>query len=277
MAKLTAIQMQSVPDIDANLAFVDQQLSTLSIAAEHLVVLPECCLFFGGRDKQQLDIAEPIGAGKMQQGLQQLARKYAIYLLAGSIPTQGTGEKFQATSVLFAPDGSLLANYQKLHLFDVDVEDSEKSYRESAYTDAGLKVVQQPLQDIQLGLSICYDLRFPALFQQLAALGANVIAVPAAFTQVTGKAHWQPLLQARAIENQCYIVAAGQSGEHKNGRQTYGHSMIIDPWGEVVCCLTDELTSITAPLDLDLLKRVRQSIPVAKHNRFNCSLNSNEP
>ncbi|MDN3653504.1 carbon-nitrogen hydrolase family protein [Thalassotalea ponticola] len=277
MPTLTAIQMHSVTDVSANFAFIEAQLEMLTVDDEHLVVLPECCLYFGGNDSQQLALANSSVISDMERELARLAKQYRVYLLAGSVPTRLSDNKFQASSLLFDNRGQRIADYQKLHLFDVDVADNSKHYRESRYTQAGDKTVVQTLQQIQLGLSICYDLRFPALYQQLAQQGANVISVPAAFTQLTGQAHWQPLLQARAIETQCYIVAAGQVGEHQNGRQTHGHSMIIDPWGEISCCLAEQVGSISTKLDMSLLAKVRNNIPVAKHNRFNCSLRTNEP
>lgn len=276
--RLSAIQLCSKPDVDANLAEIHKIITQLCTeqpsSKEHIVVLPECCLYFGGKDKEQLAISESIGAGYKQQQLASIAKQYGIYLLAGTVPiSSGKQDKFTASSLLYTPNGELLAHYQKMHLFDVDVADQEASYRESNYTDAGNSTVVADLEHIKLGMTVCYDLRFPELFRTLTTLGANVIAVPSAFTKVTGTAHWQALLQARAIENQVYIVAANQQGTHDNGRQTFGHSMIISPWGEILAIKEQGSGYVSAEFDADLLAKIRADIPVAKHNKFSVSLN----
>ncbi|NMP31944.1 carbon-nitrogen hydrolase family protein [Thalassotalea sp. M1531] len=273
--KLSAIQLCSVPDIKANLAKIEQQLAQLPQADEHIVVLPECCLFFGGKDRQQLTIAsQEKSISQMQEGLSSLAKRFSLYLVAGSIPVANSvdTDKFANTCLMFAPNGELLLHYQKIHLFDVEVEDSEKNYLESRYTSPGKDLAVADLPFAKLGLSICYDLRFPELYRSLTVCGADIITVPAAFTRVTGKAHWQALLQARAIENQVYIVAAGQEGRHENGRETWGHSMIISPWGEILAQLPSGIGCISADYDAELIKQVRNNIPVAKHNRFKTEL-----
>ncbi|WP_448214295.1 carbon-nitrogen hydrolase family protein [Colwellia sp. MEBiC06753] len=278
--KLSAVQLCSVPNISDNLAAIEQQLATLVEAAQnkaehHIVVLPECCLYFGGKDKDQLAIANDVDAtSQMLNGLATLAKRYQLHLIAGSLPLAGNlpANKFSNTSVLFSPSGEIVSQYQKIHLFDVEVEDSEKNYLESRFTQAGQQVVTCALDFAHIGLSICYDLRFPELYRQLTTLGADIITVPAAFTRVTGKAHWQSLLQARAIENQVYIIAAGQEGIHANGRETWGHSMIISPWGEIITELPTGVGTISAEYDAALVSKVRNSIPVTKHNRFNTEL-----
>jgi len=240
--------------------------------------LPECCLFFGGRDKEQLLLAQKTHKHQeLASHLAQLAFKYQLYLVAGSIPIFCSSEnKFTNSCLIFSPKGEPLARYDKLHLFDVEVADNEKNYLESKYTQRGNKVVCQKVADVTLGLSICYDLRFPELFRQLTELGANVITVPSAFTHVTGKAHWQPLLQARAIENQVYIVAAGQYGTHENGRETWGHSMIISPWGEIITSIDTGQGTISADVDFEELTYIRRTIPVAVHNQFITKLKTYE-
>lgn len=278
MAKLTAIQLTSEPNVDNNLAFIEQQLALLPTSEHHIVTLPECCLFFGGKDKEQLALAKStFNDDGLSKKLANLAKKYQVNLVAGSIPIYVPAEnKFTNSCLFFSDKGEQLARYDKIHLFDVDVEDSEKNYRESQYTKAGNHVVVKAHAGVTLGLSICYDLRFPELFRQLTVLGANVITVPAAFTKVTGQAHWQSLLQARAIENQVYIVAAGQSGRHDNGRQTWGHSMIINPWGEIISSLDVERGAISADVDFEQLAKIRRSIPVANHNQFTTKLKTYE-
>ncbi|WP_332452276.1 carbon-nitrogen hydrolase family protein [Thalassotalea crassostreae] len=275
---ISAIQLSSVNCIDQNIEDIDkilfENMPRLSAEDMHLVVLPECCLYFGGRDIDQLMIAENLGHGKMQQALASLAKKHGIFLLAGTIPIKTQNDnKFTASSLLFSPNGDIVCDYQKMHLFDVDVNDSEKQYRESKYTAPGNKLSVIDLDTFKLGFSVCYDLRFAELFRALRVQGAEVIAVPSAFTKVTGEAHWQSLLRARAIENQIYIVAAGQSGVHPNGRETFGHSMIIDPWGEVKEIKVTGIGMISCDFDRQLIKKIRKDIPVAQHNKFSVTLN----
>ena len=273
MIKLSALQMQSVPDIKQNLATIEELLASINVNGDHIVVLPEACLYFGSKDKLQLTIAEHLGDGFMQQQLSRLAKQYGVYLVAGSIPIKvATDEKFTASSLVYSPQGLLIADYQKLHLFDVDVDDSEKQYRESIHTEAGEKTTLVQIEEALLGLTICYDLRFPELYRSLATQGANVITVASAFTEVTGAAHWLPLLQARAIENQVYIIAANQYGEHLNGRKTFGHSVIINPWGEVEVIKETGKGVITTNFDLSFTNQVRTNIPVLKHNKFSVTL-----
>jgi len=267
-----------VPDVDANLAFIEQQLSTLSRNEQHLVVLPECCLFFGGKDAQQLALAEKTVnqtefISTLVSSLSALALKYNVYLVAGSIPLlTDKKDKFTNSSCVFSPQGEQLARYDKIHLFDVNVDDNEKNYRESNYTQAGKQTSLVKTSFASVGLSICYDLRFPELYRCLRTQGADIITVPSAFTQVTGAAHWQALLQARAIENQVYIIAAAQHGVHKNGRETWGHSMIISPWGEILTSLATGVGLINAKYSPEKLAKVRSSMPVCEHNQFKVNL-----
>ena len=285
MVKLTAIQLCSVADVGDNFRIIDRHLETLVAESsqddEHIVVLPECCLFFGGKDQQQLGLAKEsdqlayqnLFVSTLQEQLARLAKRYHVYLVAGSIPLLSTiADKFTNTCCVFSPEGELLTQYDKIHLFDVDVQDSEKQYRESRYTQSGNEIVSATAASLNVGLSICYDLRFPELYRSLTALGADIITVPSAFTAVTGKAHWQALLQARAIENQVYIIAAGQQGVHENGRETWGHSMIISPWGEILACLEEGEGSISVEFSQQALDKVRKAIPVAEHNQFESTL-----
>ena len=278
MVKLSAVQLCSVPDVNANLEQIEQQLQSLDIVSQHLVVLPECCLFFGAKDIDQLALAKATADDqRLRNGLAQLAKKYRVYLVGGTLPLLAESrDKFTNSSCVFSPAGEQLGRYDKIHLFDVNVQDNEKHYLESKYTQAGksVEVINTPFADI--GLSVCYDLRFPELYRQLSCRGANIITVPSAFTRVTGRAHWQALLQARAIENQVYIVAAGQEGIHKNGRETWGHSMIISPWGEILTCLETGKGVITAEYSSEELVKIRASIPVSEHNQFKTELMSYE-
>ncbi|WP_448549009.1 carbon-nitrogen hydrolase family protein [Thalassotalea fusca] len=284
MVKLSAIQLCSVPDVAENLAQIDAQIALLPTAEQHIVVLPECCLFFGGRDAQQLQLAQQTYQNQyLVEELAALAKKHQVILVAGSIPMLHSIEqqelaeqKFTNSSLVFSAQGKLLKRYDKIHLFDVEVNDNEKSYRESKFTWPGKKIATLDLSPVILGLSICYDLRFPELYRQLSTQGANVITVPAAFTRVTGQAHWETLIRARAIENQAYVIAAGQEGIHANGRETWGHSMIVSPWGEILAQQATGVGSISVDFEISALEHVKQTMPVGEHNQFTTKFKSYE-
>ena len=270
MAKITAIQLRSTPSVNENITTIDKILAGLTFDKNHIVVLPECCLFFGGKDSEQLSLAKSTHLEQsLKAKLAELAKRYSVNLIAGSVPLYiPEANKFTNSCCVFSSTGECLTQYDKIHLFDVNVDDNEKNYCESFFTQAGEHVKTVDLSGLTIGLSICYDLRFPELFRQLRMMGAQIITVPSAFTKVTGNAHWQTLLRARAIENQVYIVAAGQEGVHKNGRETWGHSMIISPWGEILACKEHEQGAITVDICLNEINKIRKAIPVAEHNRF---------
>lgn len=301
MVKLSALQFCSQPDVNQNIEKISSLLSgllddktsqqattetqLLPKVKQHIVVLPECCLFFGGKDSEQLALAKQTEQSQhLVKSLSALAKQYQITLVAGTIPLlSDDGTKFTNSSCVFSPDGTLLGRYNKIHLFDVNVNDSEKQYLESKVTEAGRSVEVVSLAEnkaetatMTIGLSVCYDLRFASLFRALRTKGATVITVPSAFTRVTGKAHWQALLQARAIENQVYIVAAGQEGIHANGRETWGHSMIINPWGEIITCIETGEGFISAQYEQKEINRIRADIPVHEHNKFTVELTKYE-
>lgn len=285
---LSAIQLTSTTNVEANLVAIAKQLTHITqvnktsehhvdsvdgtditditdvVKKQHLVVLPECCLYFGGKDHDQLSLAEKSHeTNALLVALGKLAKQFGVFLVAGTIPIlTAQGNKFTNSCCVFSPEGELLDRYDKIHLFDVAVSDSTQQYCESRYTQAGNKVKVVNTDFANIGLSVCFDLRFPELFSQLAKNGATIITVPSAFTRVTGKAHWQTLLQARAIENQVYIIASGQEGIHENGRETWGHSMIISPWGEVLTCLPQEEGYISVDFQPNEVKRIRQSMPL---------------
>ena len=275
---LSAIQMLSGRDPRVNLASLRSLMVELSPVKNQLVVLPEDGLSFADKDAY-LSLAEPLGSGPYQAQLADLAEQYQCYLICGSFPIKSANEdKIFTTMLVFSPQGKLICHYHKLHLFDALVTDKKGNYRESDTFIPGEEMALFDWQmndnsDVKVGLAICYDLRFPGLFQNLRAQGAEVIVIAAAFTKVTGKAHWQPLLQARAIENQCYIIAANQGGLHSCGRETFGHSMIISPWGEVLTQLEYGEGTIQAVFEKSRIKEVRDAMPVALHNRFMSSLN----
>ncbi|MBY5993118.1 carbon-nitrogen hydrolase family protein [Ferrimonas balearica] len=267
------IQMTSQPSPRANLSRLRQLLAPLKGRAEpQLVVLPECALCFG-TEGGWAALAEPWQPDEperapMQQALSQLAREHGVHLVAGTVPITAEDGRAYAASLVFGPDGACLGRYDKIHLFDVDVEDDTGRYRESTHTHPGqgLTLVDTPLG--RLGLAVCYDVRFPELFRALAERGAEMIALPAAFTEPTGQAHWDTLVRARAIENQCFLLAAGQQGQHANGRRTWGHSMIVDPWGRVLAQLPHGEGLVSAELDRAELARIRAKLPALSHRRL---------
>tara|TARA_R110000751_G_C13795394_1_gene483391 strand:- start:15591 stop:16430 length:840 start_codon:yes stop_codon:yes gene_type:complete len=271
---IVAIQMTSSPIVADNLAFVEQHLQLLPPQRPCLVVLPECFACFGGGDQLMLDIAEDLDHGPIQHKLKEFAKQYDVWIVAGSLPVLcAATNKFTASSLLISDQGEIVEEYQKTHLFDVQVADNTGTYLESRFTQSGNKLIVTDTPFGILGLAICYDIRFAGMFaamNQIAQL--DVLALPAAFTQQTGQAHWDALLRARAIENQCYIVAANQTGKHRNKRQTFGHSCIISPWGEKLVELPHDTGMIHAQIDHQLLAEIRTKMPVSQHNKFRSHL-----
>lgn len=269
--QISLLQCQSSRDVSANLAFIASQLAVLPRKDNEpqLVVLPECSLLFGGHESQQLEHAGTDHQSTLKTALADLAKQYRVYLIAGTIPMRADDGRVYSRSYMFDDNGMTLGCYDKLHLFDVDVADGTKTYRESDTFHPGnaITVIDTPFGKV--GLAICYDIRFPDLFRALRLAGADFIALPSAFTKVTGEAHWQVLLQARAIETQCFMLGAGQWGQHNEGsRETWGHSMIVDPWGRVIAELPEQCGWVQASVDLSELAKIRQQMPVMGHNRF---------
>ena len=254
------------------MAQIKALLERLRPQKDQLVLLPENALCFATKE-DYLDLAEPLGKGEYQNQLATLAKKYQCYLVCGSFPIKsGVENRVYTSSLVFSPAGLLISHYHKIHLFDALVPDKQACYKESDTFVAGKSVQlfdwKTARGTVKVGLAICYDLRFPALFQALRELGAQVLLLPAAFTLVTGKAHWLPLLQARAIENQCYVLAANQGGTHAGERQTYGHSMVISPWGEVLDKLEKNEGFVCATFSKTIIDELRASMPIEAHNRF---------
>ncbi|MGX9461966.1 carbon-nitrogen hydrolase family protein [Shewanella sp. A14] len=269
--QISLLQCQSSRDVKANLAFVDSQLNDLPRDANEpqLVVLPECCLLFGGHESQQLEHAGTEHQSELKSALSALAKQHQVYLIAGTIPMRAEDGRVFSRCYFFDDYGVTLGHYDKLHLFDVEVADGTKTYRESDTFHPGdhISVIDTPFGKV--GLAICYDIRFGDMFRALRLAGADYIALPSAFTKVTGEAHWQVLLQARAIETQCYLLGAGQWGQHNQGsRETWGHSMVVDPWGRVIAEKATECGWVQANVDIMELQRIRQQMPVIGHNRF---------
>lgn len=270
MVNLVAIQLTSSPNVAENLAQVEYQLSQLDTSQPTLVTLPECVACFPDKDGQLLSIAESLGHGPIQDAFRAMAKRYNCYLVAGTVPLKTQSDShFSASSLLISPEGDILAEYQKIHLFDVSVADSTKHYLESKYTKAGESVVTVETPIGKIGMSVCYDVRFSGLY---GAMGdVDIIVVPAAFTKVTGEAHWHTLLRARAIEKQAYVVGANQSGLHDNNRETFGHSLIYSPWGKKLAELPENAGSCSAQVSIDERKALQQRMPVQQHNQFRSS------
>jgi predicted amidohydrolase len=270
MTDLVAIQISSTPSIEQNLVLVERQLAALPEKPQ-LVVLPECFACFGSRDKAQTEIAEKLGNGPIQSALSELAKRYNKWIVAGTVPIKPTdldagesdSQKFYAASLVYNNDGVRVSRYDKIHLFDVSVNDNTGRYKESATTLPGEKVVTFDSPWGTVGQIICYDVRFPELIQQMPQL--DVLVVPSAFTRRTGEAHWHALLQARSIENQCYVVASDQTGVHNNGRETYGNSCIYSPWGELLANLPTNEGWVAAKYDNVLLANIRKEMPIQQH------------
>jgi len=275
LVKLIAIQMVSSPTIEENLMAIEQQLTIIRqeyTQDDLLVVLPECCLMFATKDDDVRKYSEHAKQGPMQDALAQLSIQFNVYMVAGTIAVKADDGRHFAASILFNPQGQQLGQYNKIHLFDVDVNDGVGSYRESDNTHPGqhVSVIKTPIGNI--GMAVCYDLRFGALFQEMRDQGADIFVLPSAFTHVTGQAHWELLTRARAIENQCYMVASNQGGEHKNGRVTWGQSMVIDPWGNIEAQIKTGEGFACAPFDREKLQAVRSNMPMASQQRFHSQL-----
>jgi nitrilase len=266
--RVSALQMTSTRDVERNLEDAARLISIAAGEGAKLLVLPENFSFLGADDAERLAAAEEPGSGPAQNFLRDQAREHGVWLVGGTIPIRQEDGRSRSRSLLIDAQGRALAQYDKIHLFDVSVPGREsESYHESATTQSGTEVVSATTPFGRVGMAVCYDLRFPAQFHRLSMLGTDLLAVPAAFTVPTGRVHWQPLLQARAIESLTYVIAAGQVGEHAGGRRTYGHSMIVGPWGEVLACREAGAGVVSADLDMIELGELRKVFPVLKHRR----------
>jgi nitrilase len=269
--KLSLIQMNSVSDKAKNLAEA-MRLIEEAVASERpdWVSLPEVFDWHGGSKADKIAAAETIPGGPAYEMAQNLARKHRIFVHAGSLFERAQdGERVHNTTVAFDREGREIARYRKIHLFDVTAPDGTP-YNESATVAPGDALALYEADGVTVGCAICYDLRFPALFQALADRGATMIALPASFTLQTGKDHWEPLLRARAIETQCYVAASAQTGSFRQGndtRWTYGHSMVVDPWGHVVARASDGVGIVSARIDPERVRKARELIPVHAHKK----------
>ncbi|MHB1543272.1 MAG: carbon-nitrogen hydrolase family protein [Gammaproteobacteria bacterium] len=265
--RMAVIQMTSGVDVSVNLAQAEVLFAEASREGATLALFPENFALMARTDADRLKQAESFGEGPIQDFLARAASRYRVALIAGTIPIRAGGGRVRAASLVYDADGSRIGRYDKMHLFDVDLGPDER-YRESLGIEPGEDPQVVDVAGLGIGLSVCYDLRFPELYRLLVDRGATVLTVPSAFTVPTGADHWDPLLRARAIENQCYVLAAAQSGHHENGRRTYGRSRIIDPWGVIVA---ERLPSgpgvLVADYDASRLQSVRDHLPALRHRR----------
>ncbi|KPA93435.1 MULTISPECIES: carbon-nitrogen hydrolase family protein [Pseudomonas] len=267
----SVIQMVSQDDVLANLTQARRLLEQAAEGGARLAVLPENFAAMGRRDVAAIGRAEALGEGPILPWLKQVARDLRLWIVAGTLPLPPVGQpdaKSNACSLLVDDQGETVARYDKLHLFDVDVADNRGRYRESDDYAHGSRVVVADTPVGRLGLSVCYDLRFPELYSELRLAGAELITAPSAFTAVTGAAHWDVLIRARAIETQCYLLAAAQGGVHPGPRETFGHAAIVDPWGRVLARQDQGEAVLLAERDSNEQASIRARMPVASHRRF---------
>jgi predicted amidohydrolase len=267
--QVAAIQMTSGPEVAANLEQARALLEEAAARGARLAALPENFSFMGLQDADKRAVAESAGAGPVQDFLAAEARRLRLWIVGGTVPLiSGADGRVAAASLVYDSDGVCVARYDKIHLFDVDIPGRAESYRESAHVAPGARATVLDTPVGRLGLSVCYDVRFPELYRHLSANGAQIFAVPSAFTGPTGRAHWETLLRARAIENLCYVVAPAQSGFHPSGRETYGDSMIVDYWGRVLQRVPRGRGCALAEVDLAAQANVRESFPALVHRTF---------
>ena len=266
--------MVSTADVGTNLDSAADLIAQASNQGAEFLVLPEDFALMGHGDMAKAEIMEPFGNGPIQDFLKKQASTHGIWLQGGTIPLQATvPDKTRTASLLFNPEGQVVTRYDKIHLFDVIVDSGgDETYCESNTIEPGdeITVTETPFGNV--GMSVCYDIRFPEFYRNMHAQNVNIITVTAAFTETTGKAHWEALLRTRAVENLSYVIASSQGGTHDNDRRTWGHSMVIDPWGEILAEVETGPGIACAEIDLDLLVNIRQNFPAISHRKINYSV-----
>ena len=279
--KIAALQMVSTPDVDHNLAAASRLMEAAAADGVRLVALPEYFCLLGRNDRDKLAIAEALDDGPIQAHLAAAARRLGLWLIGGTLPLRldrpgahpgpdpdldAQPERVLNSCLVWSPTGQRVARYDKIHLFAFD--NGQERYDEGRVLQAGTVPVAVDVEGWRIGLSICYDLRFPELYRALMQPPCDLIVVPSAFTHTTGAAHWELLLRARAVENQCYVLAPAQGGRHENGRRTWGHSLLADPWGEVLACQPEGEAVVVGTLDRERLAAVRLQLPALAHRRL---------
>lgn len=269
MGKVAAIQMTSGHLVTENLSTAGKLLREAKDAGAEIACLPENFAFIGLRDVDKQQMAEADGTGPAQNFLRETARELKLWILAGTINIRSdTNTRVANASLLIDSDGKRVARYDKIHLFDVTIPGRDEQYRESDTVEPGSDVVVADTPVGRLGMSVCYDMRFPELYRDLVSRGAEWLAMPAAFTVPTGRAHWETILRARAIENLCYVVAPAQSGKHTSGRETYGDTLIVDYWGQVLARLQTGNGVVTADIDRAAQADTRARFPALENRRL---------
>ncbi len=269
--RVAAVQMNSGADVDANLKLAGELLAAAAADGCTLAVLPENFALMPTRGRDKAKYAEEPGSGPIQEFLSETAKTNGLWIIGGSMPLVSPGideQRVYGACPVYDSNGAQQAIYRKIHLFDVDLVDQQESYRESRSMYPGEDIVAVDTPCGRVGLTICYDLRFPELFRKLVDDGATMFTVPAAFTATTGKAHWHTLQQARAIENLAYVVAPGQVGMHPDERATYGHSLVVDPWGKIIAELPEGNGFAAADIDSELPARLRSEFPALTNRRL---------
>lgn len=269
--KVGAVQMSTGPNVNANLLEAERLIREAAQAGAGLVVLPENFALMSAHGEDVLALRESDGTGPLQAFLSRVAEQQRVWLVGGTIPMAADDAgRMRAACLVFDERGRRVARYDKIHLFDVCVPGGEERYQESETIEPGAQVAVLDSPFGRLGVAVCYDLRFPELFRAMLDRGMELLALPAAFTAITGKAHWEILVRARAIENLAFVVAAAQCGFHLNGRETYGHSMVVDPWGTVLAQLPRGAGAVCAALDRERQQSVRRNFPTIDHRRLKC-------
>lgn len=265
--------MASGPKVDANLIEAARLIGLAASQGAKLVALPENFFLMGMKETDKVAIKEEDGEGPIQNFLKEQASKHGIWLVGGTVPIKADADnKIRAACLVYNDQGERVARYDKIHLFDVSITENNETYSESETIESGSDIVIVDTPFCKLGLAICYDLRFPELFRYMAREGAEVIILPSAFTDITGRAHWETLVRARAIENLAYMIAPCQGGFHANGRQTYGDSMIVDPWGRVLDRLPKGSGVVVAEVDCNQVRSTRATFPALEHRKVFCDL-----
>jgi nitrilase len=269
--KVAAIQLASGSNVSANLLETERLCELAARDGARLIVLPENFAFMGRSCSDANALREHPGDGPLQGFLAQLATRLGVWIVGGTIPLEGEhAARWRAACTVYDDRGRQVARYDKQHLFDVNLVESDEQFVESEAIEPGDQVVVVDTPIGRLGLSVCYDLRFPELYRAMVDRGVEVIALPAAFTAITGRAHWETLVRARAIENLCYVIAAAQGGFHIASRETFGHSMIVDPWGTRLAQRERGNGSVVAEIDPDFQRTTRRNFPCLDHRRLHC-------
>ncbi len=269
MTRVAAIQMVSTANLLENLASAARLIEQAAATGAELAVLPEYFPIISDNERDKFACRETYGSGPIQDFIAAAASRHKIWLMAGSIPLDsGDPARVYNSCLLYNPDGKVVARYEKIHLFDVQVDSGKEAYNESNTIAAGSEVVVAETPFARIGMSICYDLRFPELYRRMLDRDISIITIPSAFTWTTGQRHWELLLRARAVENLCYVIAANQGGQNTARRATWGHSMIIDPWGDILATVEQGPGVACADLDLDNLHSLRKSFPALQHRKL---------